>query len=1124
MYQRGEVMKQHFLFVKIALMVFSLFCLSSLKVHADHKFQGIELREIGSKTRLIMKFEEKVLYQTSELKNPKRIIIHLKDRVETEPDQSFEYSAGSIKSIRFLTLPTKTPSEPGLVILDALVVELRGNPKYEAFDQDNQIYVDVFHVERRFVEETLAESSKESEIESTLKSAETNYKNGYYLLAKADCESVLILDSDNYKAKQFLKKIEKRIEGEKKQAKKLALKLASEQTEKLDLQKEEAVKLAFALEKEKSDQEEAYSIFQQTVSDGKSMYKRKRFEEALDLWEQALDLNPDDRDVPTLLDKVRTKIREEREKRMEEIPFEGDYPEVEKLFEEGQEAFTNLEYANAILIFEKILEIRPQNLEARRYLAKVKRNQRLYIQEGGAPEDVTMEPLSRFEDLGTLTIDDAIQIGVANHLPTKISQEEVILAKMKVGDSRRQLFPKAKLKWKKTEGTTTGEDFEGLEFGAELQQNIWAGGKFWKSYNRARVNLAIARKNYEKTKNEFIFEVRQAFFNLAFAKEKMKNKAELVKKSGELLSIAEKQFSAKALTLAEILDVRAQMEEVKFQTQEIRNDLNLAKLALRQLLSAPSYVKFNIAPIPDPIEFDLDPSKLLDIGYRNRRDYQVKKLLVLFHKYGLEIAKRKNAFNVEISGSFGRRDEIFISESIDLQDEFFVGLKVSKNLGAHVLEYNFVDQDRVPQVGQTTSTEFNSHGVTLKLWEHKDRTSVTGANIAYHKALSDLENSKRKLVHDIHSSIYSVMEAQAKMKNKKSLVALSSEEIRATRAKQQMDQATIVQVMRAEAKMWNSKTGFISSKADYYISIGRLNKHLGVHDYFDSASGVIAYDRANRRSGMQLMVKEKKKKSTWYQLLPIGESVPSYYPDEVVTDILHEKQRKSALERKKLFGLFGKKEDDWSAEYKAYDEKYDFLTPTTGKREWLLFGEKKLDDDFRNFYENRIEYEEAFNTKTLKKKWYQVFFDRKDDLVQVGESEKFRPFSGKHRTFEEDQFKIFLEDKDRILFAEYHVIDNRFETAMIFRTNSEVQYDVGFLENPYRLVVTFKDKVISALPSFRKLEKGVLLSFKAYHIKTVLPSYYRGWNKLLSLILVLDEEHDYSIQSEKDIFKITIRK
>jgi len=1086
------------LFFVIYFLFFSAITLMAVNL------EKVEVRQIGEKTRVVLSLDDITSYQSSLIQEPLRLIVNFSEKITSKDASSQNFEEGLVKTVRFITLKSSAAKESGVSIIDAVIVELKPGTTYEVYNKNNIVLIDLFEKDDSKI------NQEGSKIDALLESAADNFKGEFYLLAKADCENILVIDANNKTAMKMLQKIDKQMYQDEKDAAKLAESIAEDKSQLLEEQKADAAELAEVLVDEDAKVEMEDDSFKDLVKKGKVLYKRKRYEEAIEFWNQALQIKGDDK-IISLIEKANNKIIKRRSKTSGSSTLtDDDADQVVALLAQGEEEFANLDYAFAIGTFEQVLAIDSNNLKAMRYIARARKNQREYVASGGRAEDVILSADIIGADYGVFSLENAVKVGLANHLSSKVAQEEVVLAKLKVKEAKRSLFPKVKVKYKTTSGTTTGEDFEGKEYGAEFQQNIYAGGKYKTLYNQARVNLAVARKNYEKTRAGFIFEVIQAYYNMAFAKSKMKNKLQLVKKIEDLLSTAEKQYTAKALTLAEILEARNQKAEVIFQTQQIQNDLDLASLGLRQLLSLPEESQFDVIEIPEPIVFDLDPKQLVEIGYANRRDYQVKKLLVLFKKYGLEIAKNKRAFNVELTGSYGQRDEYYVSEQVDLKDEYYVGLKISKPLGAHIFEFNGVTQDKVPQIGQTTSTEFESAEFALKLWEQKSHTSVAEANISYHKAISELENSKRTLIHDVHSAMFSVREAEAKMKNKKSSVTMITEELRSTRAKSKVEQATIVQVMRTETKLWNAKTDYVSAQADYYVSIAKLNKHIGVNDYFDPSAGVKSVDKEGLTPGIRLLVRDKVEKKKWYNFSSFDGGVASYYPDDVVSDILKEKQNKNVLEKGKFLGIFKRKEDELD-KYKSYDEKYDFQTPEKKKKWYDFFNKGKYDDDFSGFYQSNREYDEAFSAEESA--------ERLSD-----EENKLKRFEATSEDETKDYFEAFLMDDSRKVFTQYHVEENQYETVIAIRTNSKILSSVSALEGPDRLLISFKDVVISALPDYESVNTGSIISLKAFHTKTVLPSKFQNWKRILSLVVELDGAKDYTIESSDNIFKIIITK
>lgn len=1096
---------------KIFLLVVVMFTAFFGEAYSESVATDIRIVDLGEKTRIMMETGEPVDTHVAELKEPFRLIINFKKKLTSRLDETKTYQEGIVRHIRLMNFNSKAANVTGQTQLDAIVVELSDEVKYDIRSEGEYLYIDLFPGKKSKKKQMAPDLSQSAKL--SYESAQDNYYKGLYALAKIDVEKVLAEVPSFEDAMMLKEKILKKIEADKEMAGKLSDDIASDRSNISDDERSDAQKLADALEnkltRERQDEENLKNYLEQ----GKTLYRKRRFHESLELLTMAKEIDPDHVEVDELMSKVREKIKEENDKSTEQSSGLSDaqISEIERETARGEEAFSQLDYALAKEHFENVLAVDPHNLKAKRYLARIVSARSEYVAGGGSASDVAVPKV--MDKLSNLSLQDALKIGFANHLPSKISQEEVVLAREKVTKAKRALFPKVKLRYRETEGTTTGDDFKGEEYGAEFQQNLFSGGKYRNTYNQARVNLAVARKNYEKTKTEFQFEVTQAFYNLAFAKEKLNNKLALIDRSKELLAVAEKQFQAKALTLPEILDARGQLNEILLQTQQIQNDYDLAHLALLQLLSLDHGIEIDIVSIPNLVEADLNEQSMVNVAFDNRKDYQVKKLMVLYQKYALEIAEKATDFSVELTGSYGRRDEYFISENVDLQDEYFVGVKVSKPLGSHVAEFNMLSQDKVPQVGQTTPTEFDSLELALKLFENPGKSDLAEASISYHKAISELENAKRELVHDVRSSMFSVLESLAKIRHEKAQIAFAEEDLKSVRAKQQADQGTIVQVMRAEGKYLNSKTDLISAQADYYIAIARLNKDIGVHNYIDPSTGVISTDREGLSPGIQLVIKDKSENKPWYQLMPVGQGLHEYYPDSVVTDILKEKQEKSVLGKSKSWykpsGWFGKKDPEMD-EYKVYDEKYDFAMPNKQKRRWFLFRGRDADDDFKGFYRSEDEYRQAFDTeKPVKQKT-----SNPDEILATFEKK------------EEDRGDAFGEylAEDKVVFAEYHVEDYSDKTVVAFRTNEKVSYSIAMLSNPSRMVISFRTSILTSISEFEKVDKGIVKSLKSVLMPSNVPGKFKDWNKLLSVIIEFDGARDYQVESNDQIFKIELKK
>jgi outer membrane protein TolC len=90
-----------------------------------------------------------------------------------------------------------------------------------------------------------------------------------------------------------------------------------------------------------------------------------------------------------------------------------------------------------------------------------------------------------------------MQIALRNNEKIKIALEEMMLARMKVDDARRGLWPKMLIKEEETGGKTTA-DFVGRHASAEVQVPLYTGGKLRNTLRQSRINLAVALMNFKR--------------------------------------------------------------------------------------------------------------------------------------------------------------------------------------------------------------------------------------------------------------------------------------------------------------------------------------------------------------------------------------------------------------------------------------------------------------------------------------------------------------------------------------------------------------------------------------------------------------------------------------------------
>ncbi len=509
-------------------------------------------------------------------------------------------------------------------------------------------------------------------------------------------------------------------------------------------------------------------------------------------------------------------------------------------------------------------------------------------------EKIKEEP-SPFEkkwDINKLTLKDCVTIALANHKPLRIALEEVLLARMKVTEAKRALFPAATLKSEEIRGRAippslaTQTDFRGREFNFELQQPIFQGGRLVNTMRQAQVNLAVSVKNYDKVKDDFVFEVEQAYFVYANYKNSVMNLEELCGRTKEDHESILNQQKIGVAREVDVLNVQSQHDDAFGQLSNAKNDLTLSKLTLMQQLGFGDTTECDVV-VPPPLKkedyaaLEINLDECVKLARQNRSDLYIRELMVQYQKYGVEIAKSKSRLKVDLTGSYGLNREAFVTDKLELQDEFFVGLKGSLPLGPHTLEENFINQDKAAAAGQTTSNAFQSATTSLNVFDNFNSKNVTEAQIAYHKALDELYKAKDTVDFEVKKAYFDYKKALMGLDGYVAKIRLGEEEFKISRSQYDLNQVSLSDLMRNRVKLTEYKNGFGQASATYYTAVAKVNKVIGVSGYFDPISSKRETSLAETSVSRKPYINEKSKISNYQAELSRAEKiVQSIKPEE----------------------------------------------------------------------------------------------------------------------------------------------------------------------------------------------------------------------------------------------------
>ena len=484
---------------------------------------------------------------------------------------------------------------------------------------------------------------------------------------------------------------------------------------------------------------------------------------------------------------------------------------------------------------EKITRLKQEELERRKREAGQK------VESIG--QEVLRDLLIRGR--GTLSMGQSQSIALENSPQVKTAREEVKLAMLKKRDAFRALFPNVKLKASHTAGDITqteqGEPvgFKEDIYGIEFEHPLYQGGRLMNAYKQSKVNLDLSEARYKKIEHELHFKVSEAYHSIVTAIMNLRLQHQLLKEAEPILKQAERRHEAELSTNMEILNVQSRYNQIQFQIATAERDLALARFKLQQAMGL-DIVDDDI----DVSEVDIElPFRIIDINLYecleaaadNHPDMLVNRFIVESSEYGEKIAKGKEGFRVDLTGFYGKADSYYNTEPKNLQDDWNIGVKVSKPFWFASPSYSFTKEKTSRKLGQTDRT-----GTTVSAGEisflDKDAfaigSEIEEARIAKQKAQNDLIDTRRQSALAVKESYYNYQEAVIQVKNSLEKVRFHEEAVKVARVQSELNEALQSQLLESLIQLVDEKSVYIKALSDYNLAIIKLNNAIGVRDYF----------------------------------------------------------------------------------------------------------------------------------------------------------------------------------------------------------------------------------------------------------------------------------------------------
>jgi len=443
---------------------------------------------------------------------------------------------------------------------------------------------------------------------------------------------------------------------------------------------------------------------------------------------------------------------------------------------------------------------------------------------------------------GQLTLKDCIDISVKNHLPLQIAAKNIKLAEMRVFEARRNMLPTATIDYQEYTGRVGGRMYTGRKQYVEGQQPIFHGGELFFTMKQAEVNLEVARKDYDRIKNELILQVKKGYYTLAKAKENLKMQQVLSSEVGAISDMVKQQYDAGIAAKLEFLNVSSQSGQVQYQLASAEGDESVSELVLKQTMNIDPQQKIDIEPELEFKKISVDFEEALRAAYNNRAEIRINSLMVDYYKYGHNISKAKGWPKVDILGSWGLAKEEYLTQDFGtdgtgvdekLEQQWYGGVKVSMPFWGSTAEYSWTREQWVPLISSWQGTEANTHEYKFKILDKLDYYSEKQlALIDFDKARQEFIKAKQDVTMEVKEGYFNYRKALIQLDTASNKVQYQEKDLEFMKLKRKMDEVPDSNVVESMIKLAQEKFGYVQALTDCHISLASVNKAIGVEDYF----------------------------------------------------------------------------------------------------------------------------------------------------------------------------------------------------------------------------------------------------------------------------------------------------
>jgi outer membrane protein TolC len=455
---------------------------------------------------------------------------------------------------------------------------------------------------------------------------------------------------------------------------------------------------------------------------------------------------------------------------------------------------------------------------------------------GSTPETRSVLPKSPI-------LKDFLTVGLANHMPLQVAEEESRVANVRYIEAMRNLMPAVTFKYSDSEGvllespgiSTDNTKFKRKEMGVELGIPIFHSGRNYFNFRSAAAQKTVAQENVRKVRGEITFEITRAYYNLIRSQRAVKARRELSQRSDKIIELARKKKQLGLITQSDYLGADSMYSQGNYRLLSDEKDLEIARLKMAGLLNITEPLPEILTDPADAVnvqnlvELAVAPESLVATAYDHRPEMRVAEYTATAQKYSYNAAWAQNLLKVDGTYFTGNAGGAFEDQPLELRNSWNAGVQASLYFGGSSLHGALTDEHTVPDYSETTATNVKGKTASVNVLDSlKSAGDARQARASRDRARHEMEQARRDVQVDVREAYYNIQKAKIQIRGARAELDYREKELDITHQKERMNMVEPKETLAAENSYGEAVSNYEEALSFYQISLAGLERAVGV--------------------------------------------------------------------------------------------------------------------------------------------------------------------------------------------------------------------------------------------------------------------------------------------------------